>query len=343
MTLPATLSHGAHATQFYEGASWLGAAIVEFFERALSFGAPMVMITRPRTFDTFMEQLASDPEHPLRRAAERIVFIDAEAALEGFMVENRPDPARLEATFADLLARIDPDDTGCPVWIYGEMSDVLCRRGLLSAAIELEEMWNERCTRPRLTVMCGYNIGSFDDDRDGSQLRAICRAHSHVIPAEGFTDVGDERAQLEQVTYLQQQARVRRGAIPFEAPASFPATTSVIYVVEDDESMRRSLARLLESVDLAVRTFPSAEAFLADVDRAAARGCLVLDIQLEGMSGTDLLCLMAAEGWRLPVIAMSGLHDERMEAEARRQGARTFLHKPFDAEILFDAIARALD
>ena len=79
--------------------------------------------------------------------------------------------------------------------------------------------------------------------------------------------------------------------------------------------------------------------FLADVDRAS-NGCLLLDIQLAGMSGIDLLTLMTAENWRMPVVAMSGLHDERREADALREGARAFLRKPFDADQLFTAIQR---
>ena len=183
------------------------------------------------------------------------------------------------------------------------MVDVLCKRGHHAAAIALETIWNERCVGPRFAVMCGYDLAGFGGDVPGNDYRAVCGAHTHVLPAEGLT-------------------------VP------------IVYVVDDDESMRRSLARLIGAIDVAVETFPSAEAFLAEVDRGAP-GCLLLDIQLGGMSGTDLQALMAAEGWRMPIIAMSGLHDDRMEATALRLGALKFLHKPFDADALFDALADA--
>jgi FixJ family two-component response regulator len=115
----------------------------------------------------------------------------------------------------------------------------------------------------------------------------------------------------------------------------------MIYVIDDDASMRRSLARLLSAVDLQVQTFASAEEFLAAVAPDSG-GCLIADAQLVGMSGSELQSRMASANWRMPVIAMSGSHDRQIESEAVRLGASAFLSKPFDAQALLDAIARAL-
>ena len=192
-------------------------------------------------------------------------------------------------------------------------------------------------------MLCGYAIESFDDDANADPLRTICRQHTHVIPAEGFTDAPDDRTRLEHVALLQQRARALDRVLAREPPAPAEAsavTASTVYVIDDDASVRRSLARLLASVDLQVQTFASAEAFLAEVDQTSS-GCLLLDVQLVGMSGPDL-----QSRWRR-ALAHAPHRDERLARRSDRagcaaSGASAFLRKPFDAQALIDAIARAL-
>jgi two-component system response regulator FixJ len=114
-----------------------------------------------------------------------------------------------------------------------------------------------------------------------------------------------------------------------------------ICVIDDDASIRRSIERLLVLNGLRVRTFGSAEAFLAEGPDIAA-GCLILDVQLPGVSGLELRKQMASSGMAIPVIAMSGSTDERLESEAMALGACAFLRKPFQAEALLAAVLRAL-
>ena len=296
MTVTAFAAPGSHVVQFYERDARLHRTIVRFFDVACRTGSPAIMISRRRTFDAVVACLGADPA-----VAGRIQFVDAEIVLDDIMRGQSLDHSRAAAALDTLCAGHRSGDA--VICVYGEMVDVLCKRGQRDAAIALETVWNDRCTGPRFAVMCGYDLAGFGGDVPGHDYRAVCAAHTHVLPAEGLT-------------------------VP------------IVYVIDDDESMRRSLARLIGSIDVAVETYPSAEAFLATVDRGAP-GCLLLDIQLDGMSGTDLQALMAAEGWRLPIIAMSGLHDERMEATALRLGAIKFLHKPFDADALFDALELA--
>ena len=115
----------------------------------------------------------------------------------------------------------------------------------------------------------------------------------------------------------------------------------IIYLIDDDVSVRRSLVRLLTLMNRQVRAFDSAEAFLAEVDRLPLGG-IILDMQLSGMSGLELLRQMTNAGLRWPVIAMSGSQDEDAEAEALRLGAQLYLHKPFDAGTLLDTITQFL-
>jgi CheY-like chemotaxis protein len=114
-----------------------------------------------------------------------------------------------------------------------------------------------------------------------------------------------------------------------------------IYLIDDEEIVRRSLARLLAQLSLPVRTFASAEEFLAETD-ATAGGCLILDINLAGMQGGELQRYLIAAAWPLPVIAISGSTDPRVKSEALRLGAAEFFHKPLDADALIAVIRRIL-
>ena len=141
---------------------------------------------------------------------------------------------------------------------------------------------------------------------------------------------------------LQHRSRVlsRFHGDPALAAGSVPLT-STVYVIDDDRSIRRSIERLLVSNGLRVRAMESVEAFLSDATGIAA-GCLIVDVQLPGMSGLDLQKLLASAGSTIPTISMSGSTDPRLRHEAMHLGARAFLRKPFDAEDLLSEVMRAL-
>jgi CheY-like chemotaxis protein len=233
----------------------------------------------------------------------RIHFLDADAAVDQIMNGDALDRGRAEAALRGLVEQFG-GPSAPRLCIYGEIVDVLCRQGRHDAAIDFETLWNEMAI-PDVSVMCGYHLENFTADVHGDRFRAVSRAHTHVIPA-----------------------------VPLAVP--------IVYVVDDDASMRRSLARLIGSIDVAVRTFASAEEFFNEVDRNSP-GCLLLDMHLPGINGIDLQTLMAAEGWRMPTVMMSGLDDKRTEAAMRRLGARACLRKPFDASVLFEALALVED
>ena len=114
----------------------------------------------------------------------------------------------------------------------------------------------------------------------------------------------------------------------------------IIAVVDDDPSMLRAAGNLLEAHGFVVKAFASAEEFL---DRGAAGqvDCLLLDIDLGGMSGIELRRQLKASGSELPVIFMTALDDEAVRAEAQKAGCVAFLRKPFLARHLIDAIENA--
>ena len=120
---------------------------------------------------------------------------------------------------------------------------------------------------------------------------------------------------------------------PWTAPGG-----QIIYVIDDDVSVRRALARLLALSGWQVRAFETGESFLAEMNRLSP-GAILLDMQLSGMSGIEALRQIRQAGLDWPTIAMSGSQEEGNEAQALRLGARRYLNKPFEIDTLFDAIS----
>jgi FixJ family two-component response regulator len=116
----------------------------------------------------------------------------------------------------------------------------------------------------------------------------------------------------------------------------------MVAVVEDDESYRVALQRLLKSAGLPVLAFASAEDFL-NSGQQRETGCLISDIRMPGMSGLDLQARLNTEQCPIPTIFITAHGDEKMRLQAMRGGAVKFLAKPFDGAILLEAVRVALD
>src|SRR5215467_4684758 len=116
----------------------------------------------------------------------------------------------------------------------------------------------------------------------------------------------------------------------------------VVFIVDDDASVRRSIQDLLSSVALQSEAFATPREFL-DSERANSPGCLVLDVRLPGMSGLDFQRALAEAGVSLPIIFITGHGDVPMSVQAIKSGALEFLTKPFRTQELLDAIQQALD
>jgi FixJ family two-component response regulator len=117
---------------------------------------------------------------------------------------------------------------------------------------------------------------------------------------------------------------------------------SVVFVVDDDVSMRDALRNLLRSVGLQVETFDSAQEFLAR-PRPDAPGCLVLDVRLPGLSGLDLQRELAKADIDIPIIFITGHGDIQMSVQAMKAGAVEFLEKPFRDQDVLDAVQQAIE
>jgi FixJ family two-component response regulator len=111
----------------------------------------------------------------------------------------------------------------------------------------------------------------------------------------------------------------------------------MVYLIDDDESVRRALQRLLRSAGFEVKAFSSAESFLqcGNFDVGA---CIVLDIRMPGLTGFDVQEKLASMEIRIPVITVSAFDDAESRERARELGATAFFRKPVDGEALIDAI-----
>jgi two-component system response regulator FixJ len=116
-------------------------------------------------------------------------------------------------------------------------------------------------------------------------------------------------------------------------------SSPVVHVVDDDEAVRQSLAFLLRTAQIEVKTYDSAMAFLNDLPRA---GCIITDVRMPEISGVDLLQRLRELGVALPVIVITGHGDVPLAVEAMKLGAVDFLEKPFDDDALLAAVRTAL-
>ena len=112
---------------------------------------------------------------------------------------------------------------------------------------------------------------------------------------------------------------------------------SVVYVIDDDESVRSALERLLRSADLHAETFSSADEFL-NSPKQKNIPCILIDIQMPGSTGFDLQQKLTAFDMRIPVIVISASDDAQIRERARELGAVAFFRKPVDDQALLDAI-----
>lgn len=118
--------------------------------------------------------------------------------------------------------------------------------------------------------------------------------------------------------------------------------SDMVFVIDDDESIREALHSLIRSVGLSVATFASAQEFLQS-PRPDVPACLILDVRMPGLSGLDLQRDLAEANIHIPIIFITGHGDIPMSVRAMKAGAVEFLTKPFRDQDLLDAIQQALE
>lgn len=131
-------------------------------------------------------------------------------------------------------------------------------------------------------------------------------------------------------------------SITMATKSDLPDATPTVFVVDDDEFVREALETLIQVAGWRARTFASADLFLA-YPPAAGPSCLVLDVNMPGLSGLDLQAAVAGDRGDMPIIFVTGYGDIQMSVRAMKAGAAEFLTKPFGDQVMLDAIGVALE
>ena len=182
--LLASPDDGHHLVQFYDDEAVLFAAVVRFLGAGLEAGDRLVVVATPEHRESLV-RLLQDRDVDRAIADGQMLLLDAREMLARFMVGGRPDPARFSSALEDALGLAKGGRQGARVRAYGEMVDLLWRDGERSAAIDLEELWNEAGRAHAFSLLCSYVMGNFYKGDDGARLLDVCRTHSHVLPTEG--------------------------------------------------------------------------------------------------------------------------------------------------------------
>jgi hypothetical protein len=167
---------GEHAVQVYDDADQLAASVAGYVAAGLADGDPALVVVTPENWRRCLVALVGcgwDAEKAARDGLLEVV--DAERVLESVLVDAGPDPALFEQVVGGMVDGVGARRPGRTVRVFGEMVDLLCARGRLAGALELEELWNRLADERRFSLLCGYHGRGL-----GAGLAAVCAVHTRV-------------------------------------------------------------------------------------------------------------------------------------------------------------------
>ena len=216
MTLSAPRADAAlpkdHIVRFYDDDSFLCEMVTHFFLEGHRQGASSIVIATAEHRNAIERGLAAGGMDVADAKSQgRLVMVDAEEALLSFTIGGLErgvlDPTAFAKQIGGLLERAEAASPAGLVRAYGEMVDLLLRRGNQSALLHLEELWNDLRATRTFQLYCAYRLSHLDRAEDREPFEDICRLHSHVLPAESYDEQTSPEERRRQVTYLQQRAR----------------------------------------------------------------------------------------------------------------------------------------
>jgi signal transduction histidine kinase len=201
-----------HAVQFYGNQHFLHETVAGFLHDGLQAGQPVVVIATEARRRGLQRRLrargidAGDVGDIGRRG--QIAWYDARQTLDLFMNGPAPDAERFRKHVGSMIRE---SRTSCPniaVRAYGEMVDLLWSDGNMSAAIHLEQLWNELAESHPFSLLCAYNLANFFKESDAAQLLEVCRQHTSVMPAETYDENASADGRTHAIVILQQRAQM---------------------------------------------------------------------------------------------------------------------------------------
>ena len=177
-----------HGARIYANSSELAESVATYLATGFDLGEPAIVIATPEHWLEFAERLATCGWGETEIRDSGLLFVaDADSTLEALFVDGALSAPRFEEVVGRLLDETEQRFPGRSIRAFGEMVDLLCRRGDAIGAAALESMWNDYGQRRPFALLCGYRLDVFDPAAQTSVLPQVCRAHTHIRPAEDST------------------------------------------------------------------------------------------------------------------------------------------------------------
>jgi hypothetical protein len=176
--------HG-HAVQIYRELPEVAQSVASFFAAGFERGAPALLVATSEHRGRLLAALAARGWDADQLELDgMLVCRDAAALLDAIMRGGYPSSAAFDEVVGGLIDELADAFPGAQPRVFGEMVDVLSRRGEADAAVSLEELWNSLAWSRSFSLLCGYELDVFDRETQATRLPEICRTHSHVKPAD---------------------------------------------------------------------------------------------------------------------------------------------------------------
>ncbi|MFL5625573.1 MAG: PAS domain S-box protein [Ktedonobacteraceae bacterium] len=200
------MSESEHFVQFYETHAFLLDSLSGFISTGLDAGDACIVIATKTVRELLEERLkANGLDLAAAHTQDKYISLDAVETLSKFMVDGLPEPERFAEVIGSIIVRAAKGRGH--VRIFGEMVAQLWTEGNQTAAIHLEELWNDLYNKPYpFSLFCAYSMHGFAGETNRVQFTEICKQHSRVIPDESYTALASSDERLRAITLLQQKA-----------------------------------------------------------------------------------------------------------------------------------------
>jgi signal transduction histidine kinase len=195
-----------HLVQFYETDEFLVDTVSEYLSFALHSGHSSIVVATESHCSKIEDRLRSAGlDVDAARKSGRFLDLEAESALELFMVDGTPDPERFRDVFGPIIDQASVRDR--QVRIFGEMVAILAMNGDYDSALKLESLWNDLRRDHEFSLLCAYPLNRLSTAGFADVLAEVCLGHDHVIPAESFMELHTADQRNAEIAQLQQKAR----------------------------------------------------------------------------------------------------------------------------------------
>jgi len=177
-----------HAVRFYDSEAALCRIVATFLREGLVLGQPaLVIATAEHTQGILAELRAREMNIEALQKADDLVLLDAQKTMDAFMVNGLPDAGLFKET-ATAAIDMTRGRGRTSIRAYGEMVDLLWKKGRDVAALQLEMLWNRLARSHQFSLLCGYAMGNFYKD---AHVLDVCRQHTHLMSADGTPHLSD--------------------------------------------------------------------------------------------------------------------------------------------------------